>query len=256
MISCAQCKSLFSPKRKDKIFCSKTCVYKHYNDSRPRKTAKSYIKAEEKRTTHIPEDQLGVIKGCLLGDASLILQSNTFHRLSLCHSGKQEEYIEFKRRILSSIFLQKKCNVYTRKDTGQKQFHCHSISHKDLTNLYGQLYAKRKVIRRNFLNTLTTDSLLFWFLDDGSTIKASGYAAILCTDSFSLSEVQTIKIWLWQKYRISTKISESRGSFNSNVYYRIRFNKAETVKFFNVLSTSSFWKELPTSMMYKFHPYF
>jgi hypothetical protein len=185
----------------------------------------------------------------------LILQTDGFHRISLCHCEKQRDYIEFKRNFLSSIFLQSQCNSYNH--NGNIQFHCHSISHKDLTNIYGEIYRnKKKIVTRRFLNTLTIDSILFWFLDDGSNIKGSGHAAIFCTDSFSLPEVKTIKIWLWQNFNILSNISESRGSFNDNVYHRIRLNKSETIKLFNLLSTSKFFKELPESIRYKFKPYF
>lgn len=254
MKTCKQCGIDFPAKRKDKEFCSKTCVYKHYNDLRPRKTSKSYIKADEKKKVHIPGSQMNIIRGCLMGDASLILQTDGHYRMSLCHCEAQRDYIEFKREFLSSIFMQSECNRYDYK--GHVQFHCHSISHKDLTNLYGEVYRnKKKLVTRKFLNTLTIDSLLFWFLDDGSNIKASGHAAIFCTDSFSLSEVKAIKIWLWQKFRIQSNISESRGSFNDHVYHRIRLNKAETIKLFNLLSTSDVFNVLPESMMYKFKPY-
>ena len=253
---CEQCGKEFEAKRADKRFCSRDCVYKAYNDKRPRKTNKSYIKANILKSQHIPDEQLEIIYGCLLGDGSLVLQTDNFHRLSLCHSDKQEDYIEFKRNILNSIFMQLQCNEYLKKD-GHTQFHCHSVSHKELTNLYGLLYInKTKRVTRRFLNLLTPTSLLFWFLDDGSNIKSSGHSAIICTDSFTLSEIRAIKIWFWQKYQIESKISEAKGSFNDNIYYRIRFTKENTIKLFNVISTSPFFNQIPSNIKYKFFPYF
>ena len=253
---CVQCGDNFEAARKDKVFCHRKCIYKAYNDLRPRKTHKSYIKANELKNKHLSEEDLSIIYGCLLGDASLVLQTDNFHRMSLCHSHSQEEYIEFKRKILNSIFMQEKCNIYTSKD-GHIQHHCHSISHKDLTNIYGLLYRnKTKCVTRRFLNLINPTSLLFWFLDDGSNIKSSGHSAIICTDSFTLSEIRAIKIWFWQKFRIESKISESRGSFNNNVYYRIRFTKENTIKLFNLISTSPFFNKIPSNIKYKFYPYF
>ena len=161
---CPICKNKFEAKRRDSTFCSRKCLYKDYNDKRPRKTDKSYIKANHLRGKHIPQNQLEIIYGTLIGDGSLILQTNNFHRLSFCHSEKQLEYLKYKKKLLDSIFIQTKCNKYINKNN--IQYHSHSISHKDLTNIFGLSHRnKKKYITRKFLNLLTPTSLLFWYMN-------------------------------------------------------------------------------------------
>lgn len=249
---CLKCSRSFTSPYSNARFCSRKCIDSYRNDLKPRKTSKSYRKATESKNQHINKESLEIIMGILIGDACLILQTDNFHRLSLCHCNNQLEYINLKKNLLSNIFLQQTCNKYIKTD-GKVQWHCHSISHKDLTNLYGLLYKnKKKTVTRRYLNLLTPTSLLFWYLDDGSMIKSSGNTIIFCTDSFSLSEVKSIKIWLWQRYRIESFILPVKGSFSDKQYFRIRLRKEGTLKFLDLISTSKFYNLIPQSMHYKF----
>jgi hypothetical protein len=139
---------------------------------------------------------------------------------------------------------------------GHIQFHAHSISHKDLTNIRGVFYRKKKYISRKTLELLTPTSLLFWYLDDGSMIKGSGNAILLCTDSFTLSEHRSIKKWFWQHYQLDCSILPVKGSFNDNQYYRIRFNKENTIRFLGIISKTEFFERARQTMPYKFYPYY
>ena len=67
MKTCPVCNSIFNPSRKDQVYCSKKCTYKQYNDKRPRKTMKRYGLANTARAIHIPEEQIEVIIGTLMG---------------------------------------------------------------------------------------------------------------------------------------------------------------------------------------------
>ena len=111
-------------------------------------------------------------------------------------------------------------------------------------------------ITRKFLNLLTPTSLLFWYIDDGSMIKGSGNAIVLCTDFFSLSENKAIKIWLWQKFRVDSKLMQVKGGYSDKIYIRIRMNKENTIRFLHVLSSSIYFKDLLKIMSYKFYPYY
>ena len=239
-------------KRKDKVFCSKKCVWDNSNNNRPRLTNKSYKLANLAKNIPLTSTEKEIIYGTLMGDGCLILQTDNFHRLSLCHCKRQLEYILFKKKCLNNIFLNQECKPYTRKD-GKVQFNAHSISHKDLTNIYGLFYrSKKKFISRKLLNLLTPTSLIFWYLDDGSLMKASGNAAIFCTDSFTLSEVKAIKIWFWQKFRVETNIMTVSGGFSDKQYYRLRLNQENTNKLFSIMMTSPHFNQIPQSMKYKF----
>lgn len=254
--TCPICKESFEALRRDKIFCSKKCLYKHRNDLVPRKTTRSRIKADILRSKHIPQNQLEVIYGTLLGDGCLVLQTNSFHRLSFCHCEKQRDYIALKRSILSSIFLDGDLSSSIT-TSGAIQYHAHSVSHKDLTNIRGIFYRQSKFISRRVLELLTPTSLLFWYIDDGSMIRASGNAIVLCTDSYTLPEHKAIKKWFWQKYRIECNIMPTRGGYYPDrQYYRIRFNKENTVKLLEIISKTEFFERTRQIMPYKFYPYY
>lgn len=255
---CKHCQKPFTHKRrKDAQYCSKACVYKAYNDKRPRKTAKSYFKAKELKSKHIPPQSLEVIYGTLMGDACLVLQTDSFHRISLCHSEKQKDYIEFKKKSIGDIFMQTTSNESITR-YGGRQYHYHSISHKELTNIYGMIYINKiKTVTRKFLNVLTPTSLLFWYMDDGSMNKGSGYAIILHTCSFALPEVKIIKRWMWQKFGITAKISIVQGGyFPERKYYSLRFVREDTLRFLSVISTSPLFAEAIKALPYKFYPYY
>lgn len=252
---CLQCSKQFALSRKDKRFCSRTCVYKFYNDRRPRKTSKSYMQADKMRMSHIPQQETEIIYGTLMGDGSLIQQTNGFHRISFTHGIRQKEYLDMKRNLLPSIILQDHLNV-SKNSFGTDQYHLGSISHKDLTNIYGLFYRfGHKAITRRILNKLTETSLLFWYLDDGSIIKASGDTIILCTDSFSLSENKAIKQWFWQRWGLKSFIMPVRGGFSDKVYYRIRFRKEDSILFIKIVKSSPVFNLVPVNMHYKFPKY-
>lgn len=261
-MNCAQCGKEFIPSRKDAECCSKKCTAKRVHDRMPRKTNKSYIKAEELRNKHIPQDQLEVIYGCIIGDGFLSLQTNNFHRLSLCHSIHQLDYLVYKMKKINSIFMQDEPNKYVREQYqingndvfNKTQYHAHSISHNDLTNIYGLFYRnKQRIVTMSTLDILTLNSFLIWYLDDGF-VAYKNRSAGLCTNRYSLPDVKTIQQWLWQKYGLTSKIRENNKIYNDirKTYYILRFPVEDTKKLFSLFSTCSVFNELPECMAYKF----
>jgi len=257
---CPFCKHEFTAFRIDKVFCSRKCIDQWRNDRKPRLTEKSYRKAQLAKNIKLTNDQKEIIYGTLLGDASTHIQTDNFHRLSFCHCEKQLEYILFKKQLLSTIFLQSKPNKMLHKSyifdgrlvPDKIQYHFHSVSHKDITNIRGIFYRnKKKYITRKVLNLLTPTSLLFWHLDDGSLSRQR--CIRIHTLSFSLSEHKAIKIWFWQKHRIIVKISTIRKEYNgqNKIYYFLRFTVPETRKLIAVMSRSKYFPLIPQSMRYK-----
>lgn len=83
------------------------------------------------------------------------------------------------------------------------------------TELYNYFYiASRKVIPVNIRDLLTPRGLAYWIADDGSWNKVSKYVT-LCTDSYSLAEVEIlIEV-------INTKFNLKCYKVKSNNNYRI-----------------------------------
>jgi len=263
---CRYCKTTFQPRRTDSNYCSRLCQYKTYNDTKPRKTKKSYKKADMLRKQHIPQEQLEIIYGTLLGDASLILQTNNFHRLSLCHCEKQLSYLLYKSNLLDSIFIAESPSKYIVQprwfndhfiSRSLIQYHIHSISHKDLTSIYGLFHRnKHKTVTMKCLKLLTPTSILFWYLDDGN-FNQGNWSGKISTLSFQLSEHKAIKKWFWQQYRIETRIGKVKKPYKNQtkIYYEIRINRNNTKKLIELMSMSKFFKNVPQEMRYKFGPY-
>lgn len=258
--TCIICKKKFIAKYHSSTCCSRNCQYIASNDKRPRKTAKRYKKHIKTKQTHIDSKVMKIIYGSILGDGFLYPQTDGFHRLSLCHSIKQLSYLKYKMKKMSVIFKQLKPNRY--EDNRVKiidnqivdktiQYHAHSISHPDLTSIYKLCYRnKKQYINKKFLRLMTPTSLLIWYLDDGST-SFRGRSAKLCTNAYSISEVKTIKMWIWQKFNIHSKIRLEKCR-NDKEYPILLFSVNETQKLFNLFRQCSIFNELPKSMMYKF----
>lgn len=250
---CIICKKEFIPKRETTETCSRNCIYVAYNNKRQRKTTKRYHENVERKQQMLSQEQLDIIYGAILGDGYLYRQTDGFHRLSLCHSEKQLDYLKFKMNKLSFIFRQLQPNkvlipkkLYNGREIKEhNQYHAHSISHPSLTKIYNLCYRnKKQYINRKFLNLMNSTSLLFWYLDDGYIDKKHRNAS-LCTNSFTLSEVKTVKKWLSQKFKIFPKIRMSSN------YPILSFSVLETRKLFDLLGQSPIFNELPECMLYK-----
>lgn len=259
--NCVICKKEFIPKRETTEICSRLCIDIAYNNKRPRKTEKRYHENVAKKKELLTQEQLDIINGTILGDGYLYKQTDGFHRLSLCHSDKQLDYLKFKMNKLSFIFRQSKPNRYLNKEkeyNGHKikeriQYHAHSISHPSLTTIYNLCYRNKiKYIDRRFLNLLNETSLLIWFLDDGSLSKRNRNS-ILCTNCFTISEVKAIQKWFFQKFRIISKLRMSYRQLHGERkgYPILHFSVLETCKLFDIFRQSPIFNELPECMLYK-----
>lgn len=164
----------------------------------------------------------GILYGTLLGNASLNkANKNGNYNLTLSHSPKQKEYLEFKKELLSKIshvkFSFKEIN-FTNKSNGKsyKTYYYHSNYLRYFTKKAKVFYTKdrKKVVTRKILNKLTPLGIALWWMDDGSLCihrrKDRGTVqrtAILATCSFSLEEHDTIIKYFKEKWDINLKVA-------------------------------------------------
>lgn len=91
--------------------------------------------------------------------------------LSLCHSSKQREYVEYKARLLHKLLGGKEPKVreYMCKSNfgNYKQIRV-SKSHKYFKILHSWLYPDK--FNKKYLKYLTPHALAIWFMDDGSCV--------------------------------------------------------------------------------------
>ena len=81
-----------------------------------------------------------------------------------------------------------------------------------------------KIIPLNIYESLTAIGLAFWIMDDGSFSKINGNL-ILCTDSFTLQEVQLLISVLTNKFNLSCGLINYKINSKGDLTYRIRINK-------------------------------
>ncbi|NEP00277.1 MAG: DNA endonuclease [Symploca sp. SIO2E9] len=186
-------------------------------------------------------EQRGILVGMLLGAAA---KSNI--NFLIQHSGRQEEYILFKKELLEQI---------TRKPVSvgrwqtKKGYDLLRIEPKlvPLTRiLVKKLYkAGIKTITRKFLNLLTPQGIAIWFMDDGSKSfkKRDGkvHALNLCFNTnIPKPENEIVVAYFQQVWGFKWGLSKAKDS------YRLRMGTKEGRRFLTFISPY-----IHESMLYK-----
>ena len=182
-----------------------------------------------------------IILGSLLGDGSLKINERYQNaRFSFRHSIHQADYFHWKVNTLqeiageSSVWVQKNDGGYGQSDKLRFQSRALPV----LTDLYRTTHKQgRLVIRRKWLNMMTSLSLAIWWLDDGSIIT-NGRRGVLCTDGFGKESVKVLAQYLDKVWGVKTHvgaIGRKRGGKQER-YWRlwIRSSK-ELEKFFRLI---------------------
>lgn len=202
--------------------------------------------------------QKQVLLGTILGDGSLLRRDSGKHRLKICHTEKQKGYLYFKRNILKELFLQKTPNLEKNTFSPNNCYSFTSIQNQYLDYYSGLFYRnikgkRTKIITRKLLNEIDTFGLLIWFLDDGTTQfptskNKRSFSTRLATYCFSLNENRAIKIWLWQKYRIESRIQYDK--IHKQNYIVINSINSKKLLFL----FKKFKNKIPKCMLYKLEP--
>lgn len=178
------------------------------------------------------QERKSAIVGMVLGDASLCrnrfrdgsYQGNA--KISISHSTKQREYLEYKKDILQPMFGYelKITNHMNGAGNGKRYPVCRLCSrvNTQLTNLYRMLYdpeTGKKRVNMDTLNMLDDRAMAIWYMDDGclSLPKDRGKIVILCTNSFTLEENELIRDWLYDRYSVWFNINEHKKSGTYNL---------------------------------------
>ena len=193
-----------------------------------------------------------IILGALLGDGSLAINPKyRSPRFSFRHSIKQKEYFFWKMEMLKEIcgascyWLQgseKKPDGF-----GTVKYRFQSKASPYLTEIYNLTHkgvtGTKVRVTRAWLNQLSPLSLAIWWQDDGSLVSDSRQG-VICTDGFSLKEVEIIHQYFKNVLKIETKI----GRIANQDKYRIWIRSSEELKkFLRIIIPHIFVK----SMLYK-----
>lgn len=171
-----------------------------------------------------------IILGSLLGDGSLkIHEPYKNPRFSFRHSIKQQEYFFWKVNQLKEISGEKCWWEQEKNGLGNTMFRYQSLAMDSLMDLYRLTYENnRLIIRRKWLNQLTSLSLAVWWLDDGSLITNSR-RGVICTDPFSYDEQKLLARYLLKVWGIRVHIGKIKRVHDGKIkeYYRLWIRSSE-----------------------------
>lgn len=104
-----------------------------------------------------------------------------------------------------------------------------------LHELYSAFYTNGiKHIPFTILDKFTTESLAYWFMDDGYlNISKKDKSFRFCTDSFKYDELVQLCTFLLNKFNLHFTIIKR---FNNNkVYHRLRLSSKDNYRFINLV---------------------
>ena len=183
-----------------------------------------------------------IIYGSILGDGHLFLPTETTqYAFSEKHSKKQEVYLRWKARLLSSLSPL----VYEVMDKSAYTEHMYVLqmsSCQFFTELRQETYPKGvKIIPASLLERLAPLGLAVWFMDDGSISDENHYFEWrLHTNGFDNDSIEIALGYFRKKYAVYPTTFEGAGG-------RImRFKKSDTIKLMGITR-----RHFPECMRYK-----
>ncbi len=162
------------------------------------------------------EDQLQIVLGGLLGDASVSMPERVQWGVQFVQGEAQQDYLRFKREILTTLGV-------SAGDTAPSGYGG-SLIHRFRLNANPYLCSKlitheegRKKPSIDWLDLVRPLGLAVWYADDGSLqtrTNADGairYAIVLNTQGFSKGANELLAGWLRWKWGVAARVATSDG---------------------------------------------
>lgn len=190
-----------------------------------------------------------VLLGTLLGDGCLKIFKNYKNaRFSCRHSIKQQSYFNWKVSRLSELASAKAVHLQallTSKGSygSTPMLKFQTLVSADLTVVHSVLTKKNKMsIQRRWLNHLTSVSLMCWWLDDGTLIKARRQGAFCC-EGFSKKEQLILVQYLKAEWKVTSRVvthkivqkDKNKNVIRSYTAHRIKINALNLKKFLRII---------------------
>lgn len=162
--------------------------------------------------------------------------------MTISHSPKQKEYLEFKKEIILQIPNIKVTVKYRNKKVQDKIYGTYDLfttNSKFLNHIYKAMYKNgAKTVTRHQLDRLTPLGLALWYMDDGGArfryrnnkTLISNRAVSIATNGFSYEEHKIIQKYFKENWGISVNIYRERES------YYIWFQGKEAHKFLKIIA--------------------
>jgi hypothetical protein len=200
---------------------------------------KSAKKTEYLKTLKLNKKQRSIIIGTLIGDATLEPRGKRpGYRYRFCQSTKRKDYVNHIQNVFSDWSLagvgyskkSKNCTNLKVLD----YYYFQTVVHPSFDFYAHQFYKwdtvvnkRYKVVPKRITKWLDPVSIAYWFMDDGSNMRNTGY--ILNTQCFSLKENEIIADAIGRKFKIDVNIHKDRTS------YRLYICSNSVVDFTNVV---------------------
>lgn len=166
--------------------------------------------------------QKDILVGCLLGNANLQTDNGQLWRAQFLHKAIHLPYIEHKYLALKEFCNQKPLYASYYDEKTKKTYDRYSFVTITTDNFrfWGNMFYKnqngiwKKKVPKNIKKFLTPRALAYWYMDDGA-LKWQGHsnAVRLCTDSFSVSEVNLLKEALQENFQLKCSL-QSKNNIN------------------------------------------
>lgn len=182
-----------------------------------------------------------VIDGCLLGDGFLCKWNKKSDK-SLPYFAKRNKYYDHIKYVAEILFKDKwKERVKENNESflGKKYvvFSLRSLSNKSLKTFYERWYPEwnnyKKIIPQDI--EITSNLLLHWFLDDGSSYlrkrKTRQVIITFCSECFSKDDQEMIMDKINSKFDLSMRLNKT----NSGIGYRIIVPQLKADNFYNII---------------------
>ena len=165
----------------------------------------------------VGNDLKQLLIGSLLGDGCFCSPGGTAKNmcLSIAHSIKQKEYLQYKVDILSKYGLAStiRYNVIRNKRYTHELIECRHKSrlHPIFTNIREKYYDSQghKRVLKDFVKDIDALGLAIWYMDDGYVTKNS---CILSTCSFTLDEQKLLFDILLKKFNLHFNVGKHDNS--------------------------------------------
>ena len=183
----------------------------------------------DKHLEFTPE-QYQIFLGGMYGDSSLSSSKDGINMyFTFAHSLKQENYALWKYNKLNNLCFHPyyEHQYDSRTNKIYDRICIRSYQNKLFTPYLDKFYKvingkKVKYIDEKTIYTLDNLGLAVWFMDDGYW---NHHSYSLATNCFSLEDLEIIKQWFWDKYRISPTIHSEHttyiGAKNRNTFKEI-----------------------------------
>jgi len=186
----------------------------------------------------------GIVIGMILGDGSLGLpckNESINARLSISHSQKNNDYVEWKKKILehkTSVRSDTYIGGYSNNTFSRITTKCHPL----YTKLYKRIYhLGRKTTDEHCLKLLNDVGLAILYMDDGSISNSNGSVEIN-KNCFNYAEQLMLQKCFKLKWDLNWNIHRK------GIYYRLYLKHKDVPKFFDIINKTI---DLIPSMKYK-----